>query len=446
MRPFNIVFRAARPASLSTFLILCATNARGTPSVGEEANESLTALDRASTIRIALARSPSLEAGAHRARAIKEAARAEGRLPPPQAMVWAWQIPISRPYAVNDAGMVMVGVQQEFPAPGAASFRRDAKTNEAAVEQAMTSDKARQIARDADHAFSDYVEATARHRIHVAHFDIARRLYTVTQARHGAGGSLADATQAEAELARVQADVVTDAARVQTARARINALLVRPPSSNLAPPVEAEPTVPASTVDEILKSAYQNRPELRVASADRAAKDAELAARHREATWPSFNVAALYFAPTGPSPTHGYGVNAGMSLPWVWGPFDARQSAQKELVASADKDIEAARITIQAEVVTSDANGRSAALRLQILRDKVLPATKRALDVALSGYESSRTELTAVLNARKAVIETEMDLLMSRSSLDHALADLDAAVGKTVPRAPLGPYQEPGGR
>lgn len=396
-------------------------------------------LDRGVFVRWVVARNPSVHAAELRARAVTTTADAEGRLPPPEAMVQVWQVPLSRPYAVGDSQMVMFGVSQSFPAPGSLGAREAAGHQDARADEAIAAERARQVAREAEHAFADYVEATARHRIHDAHQEVARRVLSVAQGRQAAGGALTEVTQAEVELARVQADLMTDAARMETARARINALLGRSPYAPLGLPVEGDPTVPTWSPDQILAAARASRPELRAAAARQQAKKLELRAAEREATWPSFSLGVSYFAPTTVVPVHGYGVNAGMSMPWVWGAADRRRDAERLSVTAAAAEIEGVRVEIDADVVTAESTVRAAALRLQVERDRVLPATKRAFDLAWGGYESGRTDILTLLAARRAVVDAEHDVVMSRALLDHALADLDAAVGIPVPRRPLGP-------
>ncbi len=170
-----------------------------------------------------------------------------------------------------------------------------------------------------------------------------------------------------------------------------------------------------------------------------------LRAAEREATWPSFSLGVSYFAPTTFMPFNGYGVNAAMSLPWLWGGADRRRDAQRQYAAAATTEIDGVRVQIDADVVTAESSVRAAALRLQVLRERVLPATKRAFDLAWGGYESGRTDLLTQVAANRSVVEAEHDVVMSRALLDHALADLDAAVGAPVPRQPLGPLVAGGG-
>lgn len=396
-------------------------------------------IDRDGILAAVVQRHPALRAAEQRAQSTAFDASSAGRLPPPEAMVQLWQVPIGRPYALGDAGMLMVGLGQTFPAPGARGALERAGEHVALAERALVAERARAIRREAEHAFVDYVETTAHHRVHVDHRAIAVRTLDLARARHAGGGSLTDVTQAEVELARVEADVITDRTRIAGARARLNALLRRDPGAPLGPPVYGEPEIPAWDLRTTLAKAREERPELRATSAQRDARMEEERAADREAKLPSFRLAALYFAPVGPMREHGYGANASVSLPWLWGEASDRRDARREAAAAARSEAEAAKIPIDAEVAAAEANTRAAALRLQALRDRALPASRRSFDVAWAGYEAARTDVLTLLSTRRAVVDVEREIVMARASLDHALADLDAAVGVPVPRRLLGP-------
>lgn len=402
-----------------------------------EPPEGLAPVDRGSLVASALRAHPAIRSAEQRAVATRVRGESEGSLPPPEAMVQVWQVPIARPYAVGDAQMVMVGLGQTFPAPGARGARQRAAEHEADAERAGAGEMARTIRAEVEHAFADYVEATALHRVHLEHREVARRMFELARARHAAGGSLADAAQAEVELARMDADVVKDGTRITAARARLNALLGRDALAPLGPPRVGDAETAAWDVRTATDKARELRPELRASAARLAARREEATAAKREALLPSFSVAALYFAPTGPMPQHGYGMNASMSLPWLWGEASGKRRAAGELARAAESDVEAARRPIDAEVATSEAGVRAQASRLVTLRDRALPASKRAFEVTWSGYEASRGDVLSVVSAHRAIVDVENEVVEARAALEHALADLDAAVGTEVPRRPL---------
>jgi outer membrane protein TolC len=401
-------------------------------------------LDRATVLRAALARNPGARVYEERARAMRTAARAEGGLPPPELMGQVWQVPFSRPAAL-DSQMIMIGVTQSFPAPGSLSARERAAEAEAGKEEAMAADRARMIVRDAGHAFASYEEASSKHRIDRAQLELARHLLDVARARHAGGGSLGDVARADVEVSRVEADLVTDATRVVSARSQLNALLDRAPEAPLGQPAEAEPMVPAPDVPTLLAKARATRPELKQVEAEREARRFAQKAAENEATWPSFSVGALYFPPTVAMPEHGYGASLSMSLPWLWGAARNRAQAERELVRAASTNVDATRIPLDAEVVVAEANARSAASRFQVLRDRALPASQRSLEVAQAGYESGRTDFMTVLDARRSVVDVENEIVMARATLAHALTDLEAAVGADIPLRPLADQATAGG-
>jgi outer membrane protein TolC len=396
-------------------------------------------LERRTVLRAALERNPAPKVSEQRARAMRAAAKAEGDLPPPEIMGQVWQVPFSDPAAL-DSQMIMIGLTQSFPAPGVLSAREQSMTAQANQEEAMASDRARMVLREAGLAFSDYQEASSRHRVHRAHHQITRHLLDVAAARHGAGGALTDVTRAEVEVSRVEADVVRDATLIESARAHLNALLARPPADPLGAPVETDPMVPSWDVATLIAKARAARPELKQAQAEREAKEHAVVAAEREATWPSFALGALYFPPTKAMPMHSYGATVSMSLPWLWGAAGDRKNAERESLRASRINVDAVRIPVDSEVVTAEANARSAAYRLQVLRDRTLPAARRSLEAARTGFESGRTDIMTILDASRSAVDVEEDMVMARSSLDHALTDLEAAVGMEIPLRPLGPF------
>jgi outer membrane protein len=393
--------------------------------------------DRAAIIREALAHNPGLKAAAERARAVRSMSGAEGRLPDPEIMFQVWQVPFARPASFGDSQMIMAGVVQTFPAPGSLSARAASREHAALAEEAMLADRARDLVRDVQHAYADLAETAARHRAHVEHRGVAARLVSAAQAREAAGGTLDDVAQAQLALARLDADIAMEAASVVRARTRLNGLLGRPFDAPIAEPTPGEPETVAMPPQALIDLAGRSRPDLRAADARVDAERSALASAEREATLPSVTVGAYYFAPTTNMPVHGYGFSTSMTLPWLWGGAASREQAQRSLESASRREADEARLRVGVDVGTTAASARAAAEQLAALRHGALPAAKRALDVTLATYGSGRGDLIGPLRAEQAVVDTEIDLVVARASLEHALADLDWAVGALLPRTPL---------
>lgn len=393
--------------------------------------------DRLAIVREALARNPGLKAAAERVRSMRAMSRAEGRLPDPEIMFQVWQVPVAHPVSFVDSQMIMAGVSQTFPAPGSLSAAADARDHTATAEEAMLADRARDLARDVEHAYADLTEAVARHHTHVEHHGVAARLVAAAQARQAAGGSLDDVAQAELALARIDADIATEVSSIARSKARLNGFLARPVDASLPDPEPGPPAIVTMPESSLVQLAERTRPDLRAASARVDAERSSLQSAERAALLPSFTVGASYFAPTTLMPVNGYGVSASMTLPWIWGGNARKEDAQRALAQATSFDAADVRLRIGVDVGTSTASAQAAAERLRALRDGALPAAKRALDVTFATYAAGRGDLLGVLRAQQAVVDTEMDLVMARASLDHALADLDWAVGAPLPRTPI---------
>jgi outer membrane protein TolC len=398
-------------------------------------------LTREAVERLAAEHHPALRAAREHARAIDRQADAEGKLPSPELDFELWQVPFSKPYALDEAGMLMLGFRQRFPAPGSQAMNADAMRAEARATLRGTEQTERDVRKRAAHAFADYVEAFERVRIHGTHVGLAGRMREAALARYKAGGQLSEIAQSDVEVARVQTEHEEAKSRIESARARLDIFFGRPANAPLPDPAVPDPLVPAWDVERLAEEGARVRSEVTVAKEKRDAAESKRAAAKREWLLPGFSVAALYFAPVGPVPAqrqNGFGLSLAIELPWLWG-----GGAQKTDAAAIERDanaldVEAARVDTSFEVAVAHGEARAHAIHLRMLTDRVLPAAKRALDAAWPGYESNRVELMQLLVAQRSLVDAELEIVVTRAALEHAMIDLDAAVGKEVPRVPLG--------
>lgn len=394
-------------------------------------------LTREAVLSRALRDHPRIAGTRLQAEATDKEADGAGTLPSPELGVDILRVPFSRPYAIDQASMVSVGLRQRFPSPGSLGARADAGHAQARAERFMADDREREVRRVAGHAYVDYEEAWARARTHMDHISIAQRIVEVSRAWYLAGASGTETAQAEVDLAQMQADRSTDLTLTARTRARLNALLRRPLDATLADPAATEPTVPAWTLAELVAHAHERRPDLKAARAGENAADALRIAAKREWLVPSFSVGAMYFPPTGTMTEHGYGLSFAVELPWLWGAGKNRTDGATRARRAAALGTRAVGIDIDAEVAEADAIVRTQALRLRFLQDRLLPTTRRALDVALASYVVSRGDFVLLLTTRRSFIDTDLQIVSARAALDHAFVELEAAVGGPIPRAAL---------
>lgn len=384
----------------------------------------------------AVARQPSLDAAAHRVRALVEKARADGKLPPPELMADVWQVPFSKPYAIDKAGMIMFTLRQVFPPAGALDRMAQATAEEAQAEAKKGLAEAQALIREVDRAFVDYASATARHEAHDGHRAIVVQMIAVAKARYATGGALGDYTRAELELGRTDAELAREHGMIDEARARLNGLLLREADAPLGKPAWGEPRTVAISPAQSADLAAARNPEVGMAERMESAARLMAEAADREATVPMITAGVSTSMPTNGMHA-GYGLSLGMSLPWAWGAASAKHKSAEQRALAGRAAASAARQRARAEASMALASVRSAERRYLILRDTVAPAAHRALEAARAGYAAGGTDLLMWLDAARAAREIDVDLGGARGDLERALSDLDRATGAEVPRVAL---------
>lgn len=366
------------------------------------------------------AATPEARAASRAATAAEKESEAAGEWPPLEVMLEIWQVPLKRPYAIDDAGMIRIAVEQQLQAPGASSALKRAGTLRAQAMRADGDAKGRSLALRWLHASLDHESASRSHDIHLAHLKVAEKTLTLARARHAAGGALGDVTMAEIETARAEALVAADDQRATTSRELAAAL-------GGAGPLEAT----------------RERPEL---VALKRARDSELAQAEAERKlngWPAPRVGASYFPPSGGMTEHSYGITLGMMLPWLWGARSGAEHAAEGRAQALTDELAAKQRDLALEVVQARGAVNAAKSQLTVLRQRVLPATTRARELAQSAYESGQSSLSQVLQAEAAYVDTQMEIIELENELAHRSVDLDFALGRAVTPRAVGAEQKP---
>lgn len=380
--------------------------------------------------RTIVASHPRLRAARARARAALARSRAEGSLPPPHASIEVWDFPIGDPSRADREGMYMLGVGQEFPAPGARDNRSLAEAEEARVALAELSDAGRELWAQARHACANWSAAEAVRSRLSSYRALLGESREAMIARYQTGGeTLGIVSRADAELAAADRHVAEAEEEVLVARATLSALageeVAIPPS---IPALETTNT--AVDLDRLLALALSSRGDVSAADARRRSADARAAAATAEANAPSFEVRATYMQT--PSMRAGLGAMFSMSLPWLWGgASDRRDSAQHE-VEAARADASDVNRTVRVEVTRAAGQLRALGRALEILVEREIPAAQRALEAERAGLVAGDFNLASWIQAAHALREAHVDEARVRGALEHTRIDLEMSVGRPL--------------
>jgi cobalt-zinc-cadmium efflux system outer membrane protein len=256
-----------------------------------------------------------------------------------------------------------------------------------------------------------------------------------TQSRFEAGTvAKLDVIQARVSLAQSDNDLIANERDIATAQASLNRTLGRIIGAPIAPldSLDVPPPLPDSaTIEQI---ALANRPELAILQNQQQGARASTSLI-KQFWYPDLTAAVQrdYAQPGSPLFT------LGISLPlptFYWqharGDIAQAQHFEREL----DATYRDARAQVTQDVRSAYANASTAMRQVVFLRDQLVPAASEAYRVASTSYTLGGSSALEVLAARSALLDSQRQLADALASANTARADLDRALGATLPMLP----------
>ncbi|MFI5305917.1 MAG: TolC family protein [Polyangiales bacterium] len=380
----------------------------------------------ATVLRLALLRNPELREARERVRASAARVMAKGRLPDPELKYEQWAVPLDRPYALDKAGMLMLGVRQSFPAPGSL----DAESRAALQEAEMTLEAQRARVRDlraaVARAYFDYARACAESEIRHEHERLATRVLELARGQYlGGGGRQQDVLRLEVELSRAHGELIELAAEQRSARAQLNTLMARNADAPLGtPPAPASAELQRSSA-QLEAAMLAQRPELASGAHAIERSKAMLRAAHKTASLPSFMVGLDYWLMPQASNPHAYGAMVSMSLPWLNPQHDEEVREAEHMLAAERSALEAARNGARYELHDALARYQAARDSLAIVDLALLGQTQRSYEAAESAFATGQGDAASVLDALRMYLDVRIEQNRARARLQAALAEVE---------------------
>ena len=376
-------------------------------------------------LRASEAQSPRLSA--QRAMVVSaghQAARAS-ELPDPKLRLGIENLPVTGPdafrYDRDFMTMRSVGLMQDFPN----SAKREARSIRA------------ERAQDVEQATFGSQRALLHRDVAIAWFDVyfAERTKSALELLVKQFGSQADAaaagvargrqTAAESFMLRGSAEQARDRVldqqrQITRARAMLESFLGAEAKRPLGAPPDTATLV---HVRESLLARLHEHPVLRVLDGreNLARAEVELARTTKNPDW-SLEVGYAYRRPTFDNMVT---VMVAFELPWQAEKRQDRDIASKLAeLEQARAQREDARRMHEAELRGWLADHEAATARIERFRSTLLPLARDRVSAALAAYQGGRAELGSVLEANRAVTDTELALLAIEAERARAWANL----------------------
>jgi len=424
MRSVRSIVTASTVASLT---FLTALDARA--ASGDDAELARSA--RLETIlRVALERNPEIGENQARARAAEARSHAASRLPDLEAKYEQWGVPLARPYALNEANTLMLGLRQTFPAWGTLDARGRAAAEDAASAQDAARARRQEIAAQVRRAYATYYGADQEVRLHLEHVGLTSRILELARLNQRTGhGRLQDVLRLELELTRLHTDVARVERQQRSSRALLNALMDRPSDAPLGPPEDLSVT-PTTDITGLASSIDTNRPEVVAAGRGVRRSEALLDGARHAARFPNVMVGLDYwYMPMFPDFQHAYGAMVAINLPWLSGRRRDDEREAEQTVQAERHALESTKNTVRYELRDAAARVDSARQSFTIIDQDLLAQAKRSLEATQAAYAVGQGDAVALLDALRTYLQVRIERVQALTALVSSQADLERAAG-----------------
>jgi outer membrane protein TolC len=329
--------------------------------------------------------------------------------------------------------MKTFSVTQDIPFPTKLYLRAKIASKLAKMAYENYKAKERDIIARVKSAYSELALIYKTIEINKENKDVLDQLSKTATTRYGAGqGTQADALKAQVELARVDNELIMLEQKRITAQAKLNVLLNRDPRSDLGVPL-AEPAIKFNrTLDDFYRLTLDNNPELK---AYRYAIDRGKAAYDLSLNeyLPDFTVRFRQMVNKGRAENGAWAGMVGVTIP-LWF-FEKQSFGVKEMrsdLAMVKAEYKGKENSILFEV--NDAYARAVANKklIELYETAFIPQAQEAVNVAMKGYESGKSDFLTFLDSQRMSINFKLDHYQAILDLRIALADLERAVGSDV--------------
>jgi outer membrane protein TolC len=389
-----------------------------------------TPLSLADVLARAQEANPELEVVRQRAAAMRAVPAQKSAYDDPTVSWEAWDFPDS--WRVDQAENNIFRLAQKVPWPGKRTLagkvaERDADAADQDVRTARL-DLNLMVTR----AYYDLWLAYRRRDIATRDASLVERLARATEQKYGVGtATQSDALRAQVELTHMVTETQTAVLAIETAAADLNALLSQPPEAPLGEPQNPPMAAPEASLTTLTALALDQRPELAAqrAAVAREQSAVELAGLGRR---PDFEFSVGRFVNYQRS--DGFGAMASVTLPFVYGgKYDAASSEARAKLVSAEAEMRRLQDRVRRDVAQAYARARTAALQHQLAGGTHVPQAEQALHVTEAAYEAGTAEFVSMLDTLRNIQTIELQHAESLAELAKATADLERAVGGSLP-------------
>jgi outer membrane protein TolC len=255
------------------------------------------------------------------------------------------------------------------------------------------------------------------------------RIEDAATARYSSGmGPQQDVLMAQTEKYMLLEKEEMQKQKIQSLEAMLNSTLGREVNSPLGRPSDPSPNVFTRSMDELLRMAYENSPEVR--SREKMVGSSETRVRMAEKEYyPDFTFTGNVMKRRGEFDDM-WSLTAAMNIPLYYRTKQRQAvSEAKASLSEARNELEATRLMIASNIRDSYSMLTSAQRLMELYRDGLIPKTTQDFESALAGYSAGKVDALTVISRLRALLEFETLYWAQFVEKEKAAARLDSMAG-----------------
>ena len=385
-------------------------------------------------VAAALEANPQIHAAVRRLTLAQSAGLTARSLDDPMLMVRDWDTPLSKPWDLNQA-QLMVSLQQTFLSRQKRDVRARLAGDDAQIAASDLESTRQEVAAEVRKACADLQRNAEEMKLHDRQSFLLKESLAASLAQYTTGRvPQSDVLREQMAVTRLDEHLIELEQERDTARAQLNELMGRPADQPIDIAGSYAESVDLPPLEELERLAIENRPEL-AGLRKGIARSRDQAQTTRLAMKPDFTLALGYMLmPTGSDARNAYMAELAMNLPSLnRARHDGEAKQADAATAVAQADLEARTAAVFLQVRQAQIAVQSSQRRAKVYRDTLLPQAEAAFKAATAAYENNRAEFSTLIDSQNLLLDIQTALYTASSARDAALADLERAIGTAVP-------------
>ncbi|MBI2844891.1 MAG: TolC family protein [Armatimonadetes bacterium] len=424
-------------ARLTVFIFTVIFAASFVPALSQPGQ--LPPLDLDTLVEIAREENPEIQALRKRTDALERRVPQAGSLDDPMVGVEASNVPISG-LALDETPMsgIQFVAKQKVPYPGKLRLREEIAGHTAGASDAEYRERINTIVGRVKRAYLDYYFINQAILTTEENKKVLEYFVEITDVRYAVGQApQQDTLKARVELAKIVDELLKLRKQQETARARINNLINRPPQAPLGKPAGFERHEVDYSLEELEQLGVEHRPilDLYRENVARSAAARDLAEKDLK---PDFEFGVGYRARSraagDPVPgTDFWSASVMVNLP-IYARTKQRERIKEEEANQElwEAEFESAKNDTFFQIKDLMAEIEKTGKQVDLFKTGIIPQAELALESSLSEYQVGKTDFLTLLDNELKLYNYQIEYYRALTDYEKAVSDLEATVGARV--------------